>query len=246
MSLAAHGQLSNLALAKVPGFAGSIEPGGIQVSTVEYDETTQLGEAGAAKVETDDAATKPAEPASAAQPNHAALRGQIYTVLAREGINAAELINTALKKKEVGKVAPRRVEVIAPHGPSTSGGKKARQSITLVPVSGSGGTIMFGYLDVAQKVAELRDYAVVAQQYRARYGSRLEITLPEYEAMTKELTGLLGTLGFRIETAEEEAAKDAEEEQPDFCGGGMSTPKLVALAAGALVVCAVIALSLLR
>lgn len=213
------------------------------MSTVEYDETSsELGDAAAPKVETADvAAAKP----EGGQPNNAALRGQIYTVLAREGVNAAELINTAFKKKEVGKVAPRRVEVVAPHGPSTSGGKKARQSITLVPVSDTGGKFVIGFLDVGQKLAELRDYPVVAEQYRARFGSRLEITAPEYEAMTKDLTGLLGTLGYRVEAAEEEAAKE-DKEPAEFDQGGMSTTKLVAIGAGALVVCALIALTLLR
>jgi hypothetical protein len=207
------------------------------VSTVEFDETSsELGEPGAAKVETAEVAAPRPQPAPGKQ---------IYTMLAREGVNVAELINTAHRKRAIGKVVPRRVEVIAPHGPSTSGGKKARQSITLVPVEGGGPAIMIGHLDVAQKVAELRDHAAVTKQYRARFGSALEITAEEYQTAVKELSGLLGTMGFRI-TAHSEEEEDAAP-TPSELPGATSTltlPRLVMIAG--LVLAALIALALLR
>jgi len=206
------------------------------VSTVEFDETSpELGQPGSAKVETDEAA--------AARPQAAPAK-QIYTVLAREGVNAAELVNTALRKRPVGKAVPRRVEVIAPHGPSTSGGRKARQSITLVPVSGSGPAIMVGFLDVAQKTAELRDHAAVAQQYRARFCTTLEMTGDEYQTFVKDLSGLLTTMGFRISTQVEEEEPPGLSEIPG-ASGGLTMPKLLVLA-GAVLVVALIAFSLLR
>jgi hypothetical protein len=208
------------------------------VSTVEFDETSsELGESGAAKVETD-AAAAPRAQAQAPAPGK-----QIYTVLAREGVNVAELINTALRKRPIGKAVQRRVEVIAPHGPSTSGGKKARQSITLAPVSGGGPAIMVGHLDVAQKVAELRDHAAVAQQYRARFGSEFDITAEEYQTVAKDLSGLLGTMGFRI-TAHTEEAEEAVPSELPAATATLTLPRLLMLAA--VVVAALIALSLLR
>lgn len=207
------------------------------MSTVEFDETSsELGESGAAKVETADVA---------AAPQPAAPTKQIYTVLAREGVNAAELINTALRKRTVGKATPRRVEVIAPHGPSTSGGRKARQSITLAQVSGTGPAIMVGFLDVAQKAAQLRDHAAVAQQYRARFGSELDVTEQEYEELLKALSGMLGTLSFKISQAHEADAEAHLSEAPGTTGG-LTLPKLLVLAAGAVLVAALIALALLR
>lgn len=207
------------------------------MSTVEFDETSSdLGEPGAAKVETAEVAA--ARPQAAAAPTK-----QIYTMLAREGVNASELINTAMRKRPLGRQAPRRVEVIAPHGPSTSGGKKARQSITLAPVAGAGPAIMIGHLDVAQKAAELRDHSAVAQQYRARFGSALDIDAGEYQTLVKELSGLLNTMGFAISTqVEEDAALPSD--PPGT--GQLAMPKLLVLAAGALVVVALITLSLLR
>ncbi len=202
------------------------------MSTVEFDESTpELGEGGAASVETASIASNPGEAAQT--------RGQIYTVLAREGVNAAEVINIALRKHTLGKAVPRRVEVASPHGPSTSGGKKARQSITLVPAAGQGPAIMVGFLDVAQKGAELRDYDVVAQQYRARFGSRFEITEPEYDALTADLSRMLGTLGFQV--------AEAEEEELQGSGGILgAVPKLVLVGASAALIIAMVVLWLLR
>jgi hypothetical protein len=206
------------------------------VSTVEFDETSsELGEPGAAKMETANVAAAPQQPAAPTK--------QIYTMLAREGVNAAELINTALRKRTVGKAVARRVEVIAPHGPSTSGGRKARQSITLVQVSGTGPAIMIGFLDVAQKTAQLRDHAAVAQQYRARFGGELDITEQEHAELVKALSGMLGTLSFKISHGQDAEEQEHASEAP---GGrrAPTLPKLLILAAGTLVVIAVIALLL--
>lgn len=214
------------------------------MSTVEFDESSvaELGEAGSAKVETAEVAGQQPAPLPAA-PVPAAKLGQIYTVMAREGVNAAQLINTALKKRSIGKVTPRRVEVVSPNGPSTSGGKKARQSITLVPTSGQGAAIVFGFLDVAQKTAELRDYTFVAQQHRARFGAPFEASAEEYQTLTKELSNLLGTLGFKISAVQEEEEEappaPSESELP-----GTSKRTLVLVAAGVAVALTIVLLLL--
>jgi hypothetical protein len=221
---------------------------GKQVSTFEFDDS--LSEAG--KVDTaslPEANLQQKAPAAAPAKAAGAPRGQIYTVMAREGVNAAEVVNTAMKKREVGKDTPRRVEVIAPHGPSTSGGKKARQSITLVPVSGQGAGLMFGFMDVAQKSVELRDYALVAEQFRKRFGTRFDVTAEEYTGLTSQLTGMLETLGFKVaaepagEPASPASASTAQasheragddEGNEEFVLTGTERAKLAWLAGGAL------------
>jgi hypothetical protein len=223
------------------------------VSTFEFDDS--LSEQG--KVDTaslPEAHVQQKAPAQAPAKAGGAPRGQIYTVMAREGVNAAEVVNTAMKKREVGKDTPRRVEVIAPHGPSTSGGKKARQSITLVPVSGQGAGLMFGFLDVAQKSVGLRDYALVAEQFRKRFGTRFDVTAEEYTALTSQLTGMLETLGYKVaveaasesasatgattaqaSTAQAAAARGRDEDgNEEFVLTGSERAKLAWLAGGAL------------
>jgi hypothetical protein len=132
-------------------------------------------------------------------------RAQLYTRNAGEALNAAELINTALKKRVIGSVVARRVEVAPPSGPSTSGGRKARQSITLVQTAPGARTspqqaaaVMIGFLDVAQKAANVREHELVAKQYEARFRSPFETTKEEYQELTKDLLGMLATLGYKL------------------------------------------------
>jgi hypothetical protein len=144
----------------------------------------------------DDRAAK--EPASTATSPAPERRGQVYTHNAEEGLNAAELINSALRKRVIGGVAPRYVEVAPPSGPSTSGGKKARQSITLVQTSQPAPAVMIGFLDAAHKTAGIREYELVAKQFEARFRFAFETTPEEYQALTKDLTGMLVTLGYKL------------------------------------------------
>jgi hypothetical protein len=133
-----------------------------------------------------------------------AKRGLIYTMTAREGVDASELVHAAFSRKTVGKLTPRRVEVVAPDGPSTAGGKRARQTIRLVPASGEGSPVMCGSLDVAQKIVELRGYEALVQQYEARFGEACDIAEAEYAALCKDLQMVLTpfryTFAFESET----------------------------------------------
>lgn len=176
------------------------------MGTVEFDpgkgEGGQAADgAGLETAETKAAEAKPAEAPAAPKP---AAHGAMYTMLAREGINAAGMINAALSKRTLGKSTPRRLEVAAPIGQSTGGGKKARQSVTLVAVSGDGAAVMCGWIDAAQKLGELREYREVAQQYQSRFGMRFEVPIEEYVALMKDLENMLKTLGFQLVTEEED------------------------------------------
>jgi translation initiation factor IF-2 len=134
-------------------------------------------------------------------------RGAIYTMTAREGLDAAELVNAAFARKTIGAVTPRRVEVIAPDGPSTAGGKRARQTIRLVPARGEGAPVMCGFLDVGRRLVELRSHTMVAQQYQERFGKRFDVTPQEYAGLCKDLEATLSA--FRYEFAYEVEAQPA-------------------------------------
>lgn len=141
------------------------------------------------------AANAPASTANSLAPER---RAGVYTHNAEEGLNAAELINAAFKKRVVGSAVPRHVEVAAPSGPSTSGGKKAKQSITLAQAAQPAPAVMIGFLDAAHKTAGIRDYEVVAKQYEARFRAAFETTADEYQVLIKDLTGMLTTLGYKL------------------------------------------------
>ena len=220
---------------------------GVRVGTAEFEEDDTSDGASDAKMETVDtsapvqAAPKPVVPKPAAP-------GAMYTMLAREGVNAAQLLNAALAKYTLGKTIPRRVEVAAPMGQSTDGGKKARQSVTLVAIEGAGPVVMCGWIDAAQKVAELRDYASVAEQYKSRFGSKLEFGPDEYAAMIKDLEKLLRPLGFQI-AEEEEEEEDDESIRPGArrgagAGAGAGAARTIAWVLAAVVVGGAIAFAL--
>lgn len=182
-----------------------------------------------------------------------AKRGAIYTMTAREGVDAAELVAAAFGRKTVGKLTPRRIEVATPDGPSTAGGKRARQTIRLVPASGDGSPVMCGSLDVAQKVVELRSYDVLMQQYEARFGEVCDITEAEYVALCKDLQMVLTpfryTFSFESETragsAQRAASKLTGTDRPE--GGATKAPLLnMVLMSMLVVMAAAVSLALLR
>ena len=178
-------------------------------------------------------ATAQAHPASSIAADK---RANLYTNHAQEAVNAAELITSALKKHVVGKAVARRVEVAPPSGPSTSGGKKARQSITLVQPVMQGPAVMIGFLDVVQKSAGIREYELVAKHYEARFHLAFETTKEEYQALTKELVGMLSTLGYKLvpdERREDERSVAPEPEdsnrRPLFIAAGVVLAALLLL-----------------
>jgi hypothetical protein len=115
--------------------------------------------------------------------------------------------------------------VAAPDGPSTQGGKHARQTITLAPVEGQqGAIIMCGWLDVAQKQAGLRDYKAVAEQFKARTGKQIDLTPEEFLSIINDLEKFMGIIKVevsheRVNTVEKAAvvAQNLEEveEEPE-------------------------------
>lgn len=184
-------------------------------------------------------AQAPAQPVAPPKP---APSDNMYTVLAREGVNVAQLLNTALSKRTLGKLTPRRLDVAAPIGQSTQGGKKARQSVTLIPVSGEGPSVMCGWIDAAQRVAELREYQDVAVQYKSRFGERFEVSAEEYATLMKDLSKMLQPLGFQI--AEEEEDEDDSPRARSQGGASSNVWKTVAWVAGAAILGAIIAVAL--
>ncbi|MDB4976615.1 MAG: hypothetical protein JWN48_4956 [Myxococcaceae bacterium] len=147
-------------------------------------DTKQTGEAGGPQ-EVDTSSRVVSKPALGVVP--VAKRGGIYTMTAQEGLNASELLNAAFARKTIGKQTPRRLEVFAPDGPSTGGGKAARQTIRLVPLSGDTGPVMCGFLDSGQKIVELRSYDALVQQYEARFGQACDLAADEYATLCREL-----------------------------------------------------------
>ena len=163
--------------------------------------------------------------------------GPIYTMVARQGVNSADIINGALAKKTLGRNPVRRLQIAAPDGPSTAGGKHARQPIRLVEEGSAVGGLMCGYLDAVRKVAELRDYGLLAKQHRERFGTIFEPTAQEYDALIENVEGMLKSLGFEVtrEHATETAVWTPQGELPELTRSGLIWLAAATVSVGVLI-----------
>lgn len=130
------------------------------------------------------------------------------TMMAQQALEVSDLLNMRFSGMPVGQEPKKRLLVNAPDGPSTDGGKKARQSITIGPADAtSAAALMCGWIDVAHKKAELRSYRVVAAQSEQRYHKAFDVTQAEYEGLIREAQSLLGFQGFEIVVHDEMPAQ---------------------------------------
>lgn len=167
--------------------------------------------------------------------------------MAQQALEVSDLLNMRFSGMPVGQEPKKRLLVNAPDGPSTDGGKKARQSITIGPADAtSAAALMCGWIDVAQKKAEFRSYRVVAAQSEQRYHRAFDVTEPEYEGLLREAQSLLGFQGFEIVVHDEMPAQTASPTHagahaPDVApASGSNTPMVLSLAVLAVGVIAAI------
>ena len=126
------------------------------------------------------------------------------TFHASQAIEISDLVGIKFSGQKFGTTTPRLIKVSEPDGPSTDGGRKARQNILLVPETGDAGTVVFGWLDSAQKKAELKGYVFLSQSYQQRYGSTLDLSKGEYDRLLQEMQDFLK--GQMIDTRVAQAA----------------------------------------
>src|SRR5688572_31725792 len=108
------------------------------------------------------------------------------TGFATESMKVALLFAHRFGKRTVGGTGQYLLRLSEP-GVSTDGGAKARQSITLSPKNQSMGAIVIGWVDLARAIAELKSYALVAEQQRQRKGEALGLSREEYETLQSDL-----------------------------------------------------------
>ncbi|WP_240357096.1 MULTISPECIES: hypothetical protein [Myxococcus] len=149
----------------------------------------------------------PLEPAAgkvaAAAEDGPALR----TMFANHSALLAEQLRDALGKKMYGRGPHRVLRIDDPEGPSTGGGKQARQSISLVPRKGTGPSVVCGWVDVSKREAQLRGFEGVAKRYEAHHGEPLELAPEEYERFLHDVEDVLvkAVIKVRLIVPEEQA-----------------------------------------
>lgn len=133
----------------------------------------------------------------------------LRTMFANHSALLAEELRVGLAKKVYGRGPHRVLRIDEPEGPSTAGGKLARQSISLVPRKGSGPSLVCGWVDVSKREAQLRNFDAVARRYEAHHGEPLELRADEYERFLTDVEEVLTRAVIKVRVMVPEEAPGA-------------------------------------
>ncbi len=121
------------------------------------------------------------------------------THFADQAAHTSDLINLLFADARFGSTTKRVLRVRDVDGPSTDGGRKARQPIVLQAEEGAaGGAIVCGWIDVVARNAEMKSYVIVAQSYQDRHGVALDIAKSEYARAIDQLVAFLRELRIDV------------------------------------------------
>ncbi len=120
---------------------------------------------------------------------------QKRTQFAMQALGFADVFNMKVGDQ---KVSGHRVELSAPDGPSTGGGKQSVQHIKLIP-EGGGTVTVAGSADQMEKKAELRSWDYLQQLHSQRFkGKTLPIDRVQYAALLKRMQAFFADQGLAI------------------------------------------------
>jgi hypothetical protein len=126
------------------------------------------------------------------------------TLIAQQALETSDLLNLRFASRLVGTGTPRKLMVAAPDGPSTDGGKKVRQSIVLAPAKDpTAGTVMVGWLDIAQKRAELRVHSIAEKQFVQRYRQPFDVPKVQYDGLMRDVQSMLSVQDIVVAIVED-------------------------------------------
>lgn len=135
-----------------------------------------------------------------------------YTLVAAKAVSLAELFVAHFERGLDGP-ARFRVELSAPDGPSTAGGKQALQHIKLVPEDG-GLAIVIGSADTARGVADVRTYEHVAALYARRFhGAKIPVDVTRYYELGQALATFFRAMNMRVTFVELDGGASAAPSQ---------------------------------
>lgn len=120
----------------------------------------------------------------------------LKTRLARKFTTLADDVNECFQEFSVG-AAQWGVELTAPEGMSTAGGKQALQHLRMRPAQPNHPVLVAGVVNAVEKTADLRDHAHVDMIHRVRFGAPLEITEAEWEQLLRRAEVVLKVAGIR-------------------------------------------------
>ena len=163
---------------------------------------------------------------------------RLRTRLARKFTSLADNVTEGFHDFRIG-AGSWSVELTAPDGMSTSGGKQVLQYLRLRPKRQGHAVLVGGVVNPVTRTAELRDHEHMQLIFRARFGVALEITAGEWEQFLRKAEVLLHEED--IGTGRVSAPRDVRElAQSGSHGSGASKRALAAVALGVVVFLAAI------
>jgi hypothetical protein len=201
---------SNLpALAFEPRAAAAVESGESGTAAEEGDDDSPSAKARAAH-----AASQPWEPGEwvppqaatpAAEADAGAATGEaptsggpdaLRTKLAQKFVTLADSVGESFRDFAIGAGA-WAVELTAPQGMSTGGGKQALQHLRLRPRREGYSVLVAGTVNQLEKRAELRDFDHVTILHEVRYRNALEVSRQEWEQFLRKAEVVLNGAGIQ-------------------------------------------------
>jgi len=117
------------------------------------------------------------------------------TAFAMQALGLAETFNVMLQAERVKGPVTYRVELSAPDGMSTAGGKQATQHVKLIP-EGGGTTIVAGSANQAEKWAELRTFEHLKLLHAQRWkGAEIPLNRVQYNELVDKLKSFFAQHG---------------------------------------------------
>jgi translation initiation factor IF-2 len=120
------------------------------------------------------------------------------TMFAAQAVSLADTFQIFMVRERVGTSRKYKLELSAPDGPSTAGGKQAMQHIKLVPEDGHG-TLVMGSCDQVHNQAKIRVHEHLAAMYAERYqGEKLPIGEEEYQKLCHTVAKFFEQRGLQV------------------------------------------------
>lgn len=153
--------------------------------------------------------------------------GPARTFFAGQAITMSDLFYARFNNLRFGGTSLRYAHVQEIDVESTAGGKAARMAIVLLP-EGADGThpdkIVCGWLDVGQKKADVRNYAVMSQVFQEKFHKAMDCPEEEYEKFLTALKEFVADTGMTLNiiSAPPKSAGSAlaSKQAPAKSGGG--------------------------
>ena len=141
-----------------------------------------------------------------------------YTQVAAKAVSLAELFDARFEQGIDGPVH-FRVELSAPDGPSTAGGKPALQHIKLVPAI-SGPAIVIGTANTIRQTAEIRTFDHLAALFGQRFkGARIPLDATRYHELSQGLAMFFKAMNLTVTFADARSVGLSAPPPPMTSGG---------------------------